>query len=80
VRVNEALLASLAQAVARVPVPEGIAPATMDGLLSIRGVIESDEEPAAEVETLARDLAEGVVRLVADLVESRRAEGRHLHE
>ncbi|WP_430910585.1 YicC/YloC family endoribonuclease [Methylobacterium sp. sgz302541] len=80
VRVNEALLASLAEAVARVPVPEGIAPATMDGLLGIRGVIESDEQPAAEAESLARDLAEGVVRLVADLVESRRAEGRQLQE
>lgn len=79
-RINEALLAALAQAIARVPRPEGIAPATMDGLLSVRGVIESDEEPAAETESLARDLAEGVVRLVADLVESRRAEGRQLQE
>ena len=78
VRINEALLHSLAQAVARVPVPEGIAPATMDGLLSIRGVIESEEEAAPETETLARDLAEGVVLVVADLVEARRAEGRQL--
>ncbi len=78
VRINEALLANLAKAVARVPVPEGLAPATMDGLLGIRGVIESEEEAAPETETLARDLAEGVVRLVADLVEGRRAEGRQL--
>ncbi|GJE62246.1 YicC/YloC family endoribonuclease [Methylobacterium trifolii] len=78
VRVNEALLASLAQAVARVPVPEGLAPATMDGLLAIRGVIESEEEAAPETETLARDLTDGVVRLVADLVEARRGEGRQL--
>lgn len=78
VRVNEALLASLAAAVTRVPVPEGVAPATMDGLLSIRGVIEAEEEAAPETDSLARDLAEGVVRLVADLVEARRAEGREL--
>lgn len=78
VRINEALLASLAASVARVPVPEGVAPATLDGLLGIRGVIESEEEAAPETETLARDLAEGVVRLVADLVEARRAEGREL--
>ena len=78
VRINAALLQSLAEAVARVPVPEGIAPATMDGLIGIRGVIESEEEAAPETETLARDLAEGVVRLVADLVEARRAEGRQL--
>ncbi len=44
VRINEALLASLAQAVARVPVPEGVAPATMDGLLGLRGVIEVEDE------------------------------------
>lgn len=78
VRIDEGLLARLAQAVARVPVPEGIAPATMDGLLGIRGVVESDDEASADPEALARDLAGGVVRLVADLVEARRAEGRQL--
>jgi len=80
VRINETLLASLAQAVARVPVPEGVAPATMDGLLGVRGVIEVEDEAAAETDSLARDLAEGVVRVVADLVEARRAEGRQLAE
>ena len=78
VRINEALLGELAAAVARVPRPEGMAPASLDGLLGIRGVIESDEEPGSDTEALARDLAEGVVRLVADLVEARRAEGRAL--
>ena len=78
VRINEGLLAQLAAAIARVPRPEGLAPATLDGLLGIRGVIESDEEPGADAEALARDLAEGVVRLVADLVEARRTEGRAL--
>lgn len=77
-RINEALLAELAAATARVPRPEGLGPATLDGLLGIRGVVESDEEPAAEADGLAHDLAEGVVRLVADLVEARRAEGRQL--
>ncbi len=80
VRINETLLASLAQAVARVPVPEGVAPATMDGLLGVRGVIEVEDEAAAETDSLARDLAEGVVQVVADLVEARRAEGRQLAE
>ncbi len=80
VRINETLLASLAQAVARVPVPDGVAPATMDGLLGVRGVIEVEDEAGAETETFARDLAEGVVRVVADLVEARRAEGRQLAE
>ncbi|TXN54194.1 DUF1732 domain-containing protein, partial [Methylobacterium sp. WL18] len=56
-----------------------VAPATLDGLLGVRGVIESDDEAASmETEAFARDLAEGVVRVVADLVEARRAEGRQL--
>lgn len=78
VRINEGLLAQLAAAIARVPRPEGLAPASLDGLLGIRGVIESDEEPGADAEALARDLAAGAVRLAADLVEARRAEGRAL--
>ena len=80
IRINEALLASLAASIARVPLPPGMAPATLDGLLGIRGVIEADDEPGAEAETLSRDLSEGVVRLVADLIEARRAEGRQLRE
>ncbi|MBE7198075.1 MAG: YicC family protein [Parafilimonas terrae] len=80
VRIDEKLLASLAEAVARVPRPEGIAPATLDGLLGIRGVVVSEDEDAPEADTLNRDLTAGVVRLVADLVEARRAEGRALEE
>lgn len=80
VRINETLLASLAQAVARVPRPEGVAPATMDGLLGIRGVVEADEDATPDADSLNRDLTDGVVRLVADLVEARRSEGRQLEE
>ncbi len=79
IRIDEGLLASLAEAVARVPRPEGIAPATMDGLLGIRGVIVSDDE-AADDGALARDLTAGVAQLVADLVEARHTEGRQLAE
>lgn len=79
VRINEALLASLAQAVARVPVPEGVARATMDGLLGLRGVVEVEDE-TTDTEALTRDLTEGAGRLVADLVAARRAEGRQLEQ
>jgi uncharacterized protein (TIGR00255 family) len=79
VRINESLLASLAQAVARVPVPEGVAPATMDGLLGLRGVVEVEDE-TADTAALTRDLTEGAARLVADLVAARRAEGRQLEQ
>lgn len=78
IRINEGLLAELAAAVARVPRPEGVAPATLDGLLALRGVIEAEDEASTDTEALHRDLAEGVVRLVTDLVEARRAEGRQL--
>ncbi|MCJ2133456.1 YicC family protein [Methylobacterium sp. J-026] len=79
VRINETLLASLAQAVARVPIPAGVAPATLDGLLGVRGVVEIEDE-APETGALAQDLAAGAVRLVADLVAARRAEGRQLEQ
>ncbi len=79
VRINETLLARLAQAVARVPIPAGVAPATLDGLLGVRGVVEIEDE-TPETGALAQDLAEGAVRLVADLVAARRAEGRQLEQ
>lgn len=78
VRVNEALLADLVAALARVPLPPGIGPATLDGLLGIRGVIEAEEEAGADKEALERDLAAGAGRLVDDLVKARRAEGAQL--
>ncbi|MBE7244392.1 MAG: YicC family protein [Actinomycetospora chiangmaiensis] len=79
VRINEGLLASLAQAVARVPVPEGVAPATLDALLGVRGVVEVEDD-SAETASIASDLAAGIDRLVADLVAARRAEGRQLEQ
>lgn len=78
VRIDEALLADLAAAVARVPRPAGVAPATLDGLLSVRGVVEVEAEPPADPEALNRDLAAGAQALVADLVAARRAEGASL--
>ncbi|GLS44681.1 YicC/YloC family endoribonuclease [Methylobacterium brachythecii] len=78
VRINEALLADLAAAVARVPLSAGLGPATLDGLLGIRGVIESEEEAGTDRDALDRDLASAVQRLVSDLVEMRATEGRQL--
>ncbi len=78
VRIDEALLADLAAAAARVPRPAGIGPATLDGLLALRGVIEVETQTEADPEALNRDLAGGVERLVADLVAARREEGARL--
>ncbi|KMO37117.1 YicC/YloC family endoribonuclease [Methylobacterium aquaticum] len=77
VRINEALLASLAEAVTRVPMPLGITLPSVDGLLSLRGVVEVEEETADD-EALRRDLAAAALRLVEALAEGRRAEGRAL--
>lgn len=80
VRVDEVLLAELAAALARVPLAPGIGPATLDGLLGIRGVIVAEEEPKANVEAIEQDLAAGAQALVADLVAARREEGARLAE
>jgi uncharacterized protein (TIGR00255 family) len=77
VRINEALLASLAEAVTRVPMPLGITLPSVDGLIGIRGVVEVEEETADD-EALRRDLAAAAHRLVEALAEGRRAEGRAL--
>ncbi len=79
VRINEPLLASLAEAVTRVPMPLGITLPSVDGLLGLRGVVEVEEETADD-EALRRDLAAAALRLVESLVEVRRAEGRALDE
>ncbi|TGD92880.1 YicC/YloC family endoribonuclease [Methylobacterium nonmethylotrophicum] len=79
VRINEALLASLAEAVTRVPMPLGITLPSVDGLLHVRGVVEVEEE-ASDDEALRRDLAAAALRLVEALAEGRRAEGRALSD
>ncbi|MFC7665614.1 YicC/YloC family endoribonuclease [Methylorubrum suomiense] len=78
VRIDEALLADLAASVARIPRPAGIAPATLDGLLSVRGVVEVEAEAPADPEALNRDLAAGAERLVSDIAAARRSEGATL--
>ncbi len=79
VRIDETLLANLAAAVARVPRPAEVGPATLDGLLAVRGVVETESEAGADPEALNRDLVAGIETLVADLVSARRAEGARLH-
>ena len=78
VRINETLLASLAEALGRVRLPENIAPATVDGLLAVRGVVEAEEGEGADDELLRRDLAGALDGLVAGMRETRAEEGRAL--
>src|ERR671916_3105311 len=57
-RVNEEVLAALTDALARLKLPEGVRPASLDGLLAVRGVVELEDEAddPALAATLAGDL------------------------
>jgi uncharacterized protein (TIGR00255 family) len=80
VRINQDVLAGLADALASVKLPEGMRPPSVDGLLAIRGVVEIDDDASEETETaLHADLRAGATRLVAALTAARRAEGQALH-
>ena len=79
-RVNTEALKSLMDAVAILDLPSTIAPASLDGLLSIRGVVELDEgtvEPAQDPE-LAPALKGAIAALIASLREARFREGQAL--
>ena len=73
------MLSALLDAVGRLNLPPGVKPASVDGLLAVRGVVEiEDEADAAASAELADALKAGVARAVAALAEARRAEGRAL--
>ena len=79
-RVNTEALKSLMDAVAILDLPSTIAPASLDGLLSIRGVVELDEgtvEPAQDPE-LAPALKGAIAALIASLQDARFREGQAL--
>ncbi|WP_407520202.1 YicC/YloC family endoribonuclease [Methylobacterium oryzisoli] len=76
-RVDEALLASLLDSLSRLRLPEGVRPASLDGLLQVRGIIEveeSREDPAV----LQAELSAAAGRLADSLLAARREEGRAL--
>ena len=78
--VNEPFLEELLQIAGRLAA-RGVAPATADGLLAIRGVLESaDEQPVGEDERVERDrrLAGDADALFAALAEQRQREGEAL--
>ncbi len=76
VRVNEAALAALVAALARISAP-GVAPASLDGLLGVRGVVDVVESVDSE-ETMAAVFAaalESLERALDDLLAMRAREG-----
>ena len=79
-RINRDLLTYLMETLAALPRPDAIGPATLDGLLSVRGVIETAEDQEDEAAFAAAQAAilKGLDAALAQLQAMRRGEGAAL--
>jgi uncharacterized protein (TIGR00255 family) len=79
-RINRDLLVHLMETLAATPRPEGIGPATLDGLLAVRGVIEiaESEEDEAALALAQADILAGLDTALAQLQAMRDSEGAAL--
>lgn len=77
-RINQEALAVLLDAAARLALPAGIGPASLDGLLAIRGVVELADEAEDALSILEKPVLAGLERVVAALKQARLGEGRAL--
>lgn len=77
-RINEAALAALLQAIARLPASEAVRPPSYDGLLAIRGVVELAEEGEDTLAVVEAPVLAGLESVVLSLKDARAAEGRAL--
>jgi uncharacterized protein (TIGR00255 family) len=82
VRVNRDVLQSLVAAIGSLDLPAGVQPATLDGLLAVRGVVEVEDEAVDQShdEALPTALRAAVERLVQGLKAARLGEGQALAE
>jgi uncharacterized protein (TIGR00255 family) len=80
VRINREVLESLMTAVGALTLPESVKPASIDGLLAVRGVVEIEDEVAdpGHDAALADALRTAVGRLLESLKAARRSEGQAL--
>ena len=82
IRVNEQALASLLAAIERLDLPSGVRPASVDGLLAVRGVVETvdnvDDEAAGAAAQQA--MLAGLDAALDEIVRMRAAEGAALAE
>ena len=79
VRVNREVLESLVAAVGALRLPDNVKPASVDGLLAVRGVVEIDEEPDdGSQAALHEALRPAFARMVESLKNARLEEGRAL--
>jgi uncharacterized protein (TIGR00255 family) len=79
-RVNQEVLHSLIEAVGSLTLPANVQPASLDGLLTVRGVVELDDDAVdpAQDEALVEALKAGIRPLIDDLKAARQAEGKAL--
>lgn len=77
-RINQEALAALIEAASQVKLPAGIEPATLDGLLAIRGVVEVSEEDGDALSQLEKPVLAALAETIAALKQARLAEGRAL--
>lgn len=81
-RINMDALRAVLDAVAAVELPAGVAPARLDGLLTLRGVVDNGDPGAGLVPDEATEaaLAAGFATALDALVAMRQAEGRALRD
>ncbi|MFN3687106.1 MAG: YicC/YloC family endoribonuclease [Salinarimonas sp.] len=78
-RLDVEALESLVAALKAVRLPDGIAPATLDGLLAVRGIVEIEEGDDSDLAAaLEADLAAALPELAEALVGARAGEGAAL--
>jgi uncharacterized protein (TIGR00255 family) len=80
VRINRPALDALVAALAEIPVTANVQPASLDGLLAVRGVVEIAEpiEDEASTRALHNDLRNGLAATLDALVAARQQEGAAL--
>ena len=79
-RVNQEVLQSLLSAIGDLTLPDNVKPASLDGLLSVRGVVELDEDAVdpGQDEALTGALKGGIAKLIQGLKSVRLKEGQAL--
>jgi uncharacterized protein (TIGR00255 family) len=79
-RVNQDVLQSLLSAIGGLTLPDNVKPASLDGLLSVRGVVELDDDAAdpSQDEGLVAALRAGIGTLIGSLKTARLKEGQAL--
>lgn len=79
IEINQAVLAKVVAAAEQLSSNDKLAPARIDGLLALRGVLQTaDSEPAVENDDIQQALLASFDETLAQLVEARGAEGSRL--